>query len=159
MKRKIALLCAMTLLISLLALPVYADSGRSFPLQTVGGSAHSHSAGLSVASNAAMPKPVIGTIKLQLPGGKATAAPPVGPALKSHGVDVDRFLKEFNKSTKAYNGTVVPVVITVYRDHSFSFTVKTPPTPVYVKIREIIIPGRPGHVAPISPGSIRHIME
>ena len=76
---------------------------------------------------------VIGYIKLQIPAGKATPAPPVGPALGQHGVNIMAFTKEFNERTKNDMGLIVPVVITVYADHSFSFITKTPPAAVLIK--------------------------
>ncbi|MBE6882798.1 MAG: 50S ribosomal protein L11 [Oscillospiraceae bacterium] len=80
-----------------------------------------------------MAQKVIGLIKLQIPGGKATPAPPVGPALGQHGVNIMAFTKEFNERTKNDIGMVIPVVITVYADHSFSFITKTPPAAVLIK--------------------------
>ncbi|MDR3148766.1 MAG: 50S ribosomal protein L11 [Oscillospiraceae bacterium] len=72
---------------------------------------------------------VTGYIRLQIPGGKATPAPPVGPALGQHGVNIPQFTKEFNERTKNDVGFTIPVVITVYSDRSFTFITKTPPTP------------------------------
>ena len=80
-----------------------------------------------------MAQKVIGYIKLQIPAGKATPAPPVGPALGQHGVNIMAFTKEFNERTKADAGLVIPVVITVYADRSFSFITKTPPAAVLIK--------------------------
>lgn len=80
-----------------------------------------------------MAQKVVGFIKLQIPGGKATPAPPVGPALGQHGVNIMAFTKEFNERTKGDVGLVIPVVITVYADRSFSFITKTPPAPVLIK--------------------------
>ena len=77
-----------------------------------------------------MAKKVIGQIKLQIPAGKATPAPPVGPALGQHGVNIMDFCKAFNAKTAKENGIVTPVVITVYQDHSYSFITKTPPASV-----------------------------
>ena len=74
-----------------------------------------------------------GYIKLQIPAGKATPAPPVGPALGQHGVNIMAFTKEFNERTKNDVGLVIPVVITVYADHSFTFVTKTPPAAVLLK--------------------------
>ena len=74
-----------------------------------------------------MAKKVAGFIKLQIPAGKATPAPPVGPALGQHGVNIMGFCKEFNERTAKDAGLIIPVVITVYADHSFSFITKTPP--------------------------------
>jgi len=76
---------------------------------------------------------VTGYIKLQIPAGKATPAPPVGPALGQHGVNIMAFTKEFNERTKNDIGYIIPVVITVYQDHSFSFITKTPPAAVLIK--------------------------
>lgn len=80
-----------------------------------------------------MAQKVTGYIKLQIPAGKATPAPPVGPALGQHGVNIMAFTKEFNERTKNDVGLIIPVVITVYADRSFSFITKTPPAPVLIK--------------------------
>ena len=80
-----------------------------------------------------MAQKVVGYIKLQIPAGKATPAPPVGPALGQHGVNIMSFTKEFNERTKNQMGMIIPVVITVYADRSFSFITKTPPAPVLIK--------------------------
>ena len=80
-----------------------------------------------------MAKKVTGMIKLQLPAGKATPAPPVGPALGQHGVNIMGFCKEFNAKTADKAGLIIPVVITVYQDRSFSFILKTPPDAVLIK--------------------------
>ncbi len=77
-----------------------------------------------------MAKKVIGEIKLHIPAGKATPAPPVGPALGQHGVNIMDFCKAFNAKTAKNNGITTPVVITVYQDHSYSFITKTPPASV-----------------------------
>lgn len=77
-----------------------------------------------------MAKKVVGMIKLQLPAGKATPAPPVGPALGQHGVNIMSFCKEFNAKTSDKVGLIIPVVISVYQDKSFSFIMKTPPAAV-----------------------------
>ena len=74
-----------------------------------------------------MAKKVEGYIKLQIPAGKATPAPPVGPALGQHGINIAQFTKEFNAKTQGQDGMIIPVVITVYADRSFSFVCKTPP--------------------------------
>ena len=79
-----------------------------------------------------MAKKVAGFIKLQIPAGKATPAPPVGPALGQHGVNIMGFCKEFNERTAKDAGLIIPVVITVYADHSFSFITKTPPAAVLI---------------------------
>ncbi|WP_167957771.1 50S ribosomal protein L11 [Anaerosporobacter faecicola] len=80
-----------------------------------------------------MAKKVQGYIKLQIPAGKATPAPPVGPALGQHGVNIVQFTKEFNAKTANQDGMIIPVVITVYQDRSFSFITKTPPAAVLLK--------------------------
>lgn len=80
-----------------------------------------------------MAKEVTGIIKLQASGGQATPAPPIGPALGQHGVNIGQFVQQFNERTKAMNGTTVPVVITVYADRSFEFEVKSPPAAVLLK--------------------------
>lgn len=80
-----------------------------------------------------MAKKVTGMIKLQLQAGKATPAPPVGPALGQHGVNIMGFCKEFNAKTANQAGLIIPVVITVYQDRSFSFVLKTPPAAVLIK--------------------------
>ena len=80
-----------------------------------------------------MAKKVTGYIKLQIPAGKATPAPPVGPALGQHGVNIVQFTKEFNARTADQDGMIIPVVITVYADRSFTFITKTPPAAVLIK--------------------------
>ena len=80
-----------------------------------------------------MAQKVTGFIKLQIPAGKATPAPPVGPALGQHGVNIMAFTKEFNERTKNDIGMIIPVVITVYADRTFSFITKTPPAAVLIK--------------------------
>ena len=80
-----------------------------------------------------MAKKVTGYIKLQIPAAKATPAPPVGPALGQHGVNIMQFTKEFNARTADQGDLIIPVVITVYADRSFSFITKTPPAPVLIK--------------------------
>ncbi len=80
-----------------------------------------------------MAQKVTGLIKLQIPAGKATPAPPVGPALGQHGVNIMAFTKEFNERTKKDAGTIIPVIITVYADRSFTFVTKTPPAAVLIK--------------------------
>jgi len=80
-----------------------------------------------------MAKKVVGMIKLQLPAGKATPAPPVGPALGQHGVNIMAFCKEYNAKTADQVGMTVPVIISVYQDRSFSFILKTPPASVLIK--------------------------
>ncbi|OPJ54907.1 50S ribosomal protein L11 [Alkalithermobacter paradoxus] len=80
-----------------------------------------------------MAKKIIGQVKLQIPAGKATPAPPVGPALGQHGVNIMGFCKEFNAKTADQAGLIIPVVISVYQDRSFSFITKTPPAAVLIK--------------------------
>ncbi|MEA3423439.1 MAG: 50S ribosomal protein L11 [Bacillota bacterium] len=80
-----------------------------------------------------MAKKVTGLIKLQIPAGKATPAPPVGPALGQHGVNIMQFCKEFNAKTADQGGLIIPVVISVYKDRSYSFITKTPPAAVLLK--------------------------
>ena len=80
-----------------------------------------------------MAQNVVGLIKLQIPAGKATPAPPVGPALGQHGVNIVAFTKDFNERTKNDAGLIIPVVITVYEDRSFTFITKTPPAAVLIK--------------------------
>jgi len=80
-----------------------------------------------------MAKKITGYIKLQIPAAKANPAPPIGPALGQHGVNIMEFCKAFNAKTQADEGTIIPVVITVYADRSFTFITKTPPAPVLIK--------------------------
>src|SRR6202789_1588667 len=80
-----------------------------------------------------MAKKITGSIKLQIPAGQANPAPPVGPALGQHGVNIMAFCKEFNAATKADTGLVIPVVITVYQDKSFTFITKSPPAAILLK--------------------------
>ncbi|MBP3706145.1 MAG: 50S ribosomal protein L11 [Clostridia bacterium] len=80
-----------------------------------------------------MAQKITGYIKLQIPAGKATPAPPVGPALGQHGVNIMEFTKAFNERTKNDAGLIIPVIITVYADRSFSFVTKTPPAAVLIK--------------------------
>lgn len=80
-----------------------------------------------------MAKKIAGIIKLQVPAGKANPAPPVGPALGQHGVNIMEFCKSFNERTANQAGMIIPVVITVYEDRSFTFICKTPPVPVLIK--------------------------
>ena len=110
-----------------------------------------------------MAKKVEGYIKLQIPAAKATPAPPVGPALGQHGVNIVQFTKEFNAKTAGQEGMNIPVVITVYQDKSFSFITKTPPAPVLIKKACNIesgsgVPNRT-KVATISKDKIREIAE
>jgi len=87
------------------------------------------------------PKKVLKQIKLQIPAGKANPAPPVGPALGQHGVNIMEFCKQYNDRTKSQEGTILPVVIDVYEDRSFTFITKTPPASVLLKQKANIIKG------------------
>ena len=110
-----------------------------------------------------MAQKVVGFIKLQIPAGKATPAPPVGPALGQHGVNIMAFTKEFNERTKNDAGMIIPVVITVYADRSFSFITKTPPAAVLIKTACNIQSGsavpNKTKVATISIDDVRKIAE
>lgn len=110
-----------------------------------------------------MAKKVEGYIKLQIPAAKATPAPPVGPALGQHGVNIVQFTKEFNAKTAGQEGMIIPVVITVYADKSFSFITKTPPAAVLLKKACNIKSGsgvpNKTKVATISKDKIREIAE
>lgn len=110
-----------------------------------------------------MAKKVIGMIKLQVKGGQANPAPPVGPALGQHGVNIMAFCKEFNEKTAQQNGTVIPVVITVYEDRSFSFIMKTPPAPILLKQAANIQKGsgvpNKEKVASVTKAQVREIAE
>ena len=110
-----------------------------------------------------MAKKVTGYIKLQIPAGKATPAPPVGPALGQHGVNIVEFTKQFNAKTADQDGMIIPVVITVYNDRSFSFITKTPPAAVLIKKACGIKSGsgvpNKTKVATISKDKVREIAE
>ena len=80
-----------------------------------------------------MAKKVTAVVKLQLPAGKATPAPPVGSALGPHGINIPSFTKEFNAKTNDQQGLIIPVIVTIYQDRSFTFILKTPPAPVLIK--------------------------
>ena len=80
-----------------------------------------------------MAQKIVGYVRFQVPAGKATPAPPVGPALGQYGINIGQFTKDFNERTKGDMGMMIPVVITVYSDRSFSFITKTPPAPVLIK--------------------------
>jgi large subunit ribosomal protein L11 len=110
-----------------------------------------------------MAKKVLTTIKLQATGGQASPAPPVGPALGQHGVNIMEFVKAFNAQTQSDAGTIVPVVITVFEDRSFTFVVKTPPAAVLIKLAAGIEKGssEPNRdkVGRISDAQVRQIAE
>jgi large subunit ribosomal protein L11 len=110
-----------------------------------------------------MAKKVTGLIKLQVPAGKANPSPPVGPALGQHGVNIMQFCKEFNDRTKDQMGMIIPVVITVYADRSFSFITKTPPAAVLI-LKEVGLKGGSGEpnrkkVGKITKEQVRKIAE
>ena len=110
-----------------------------------------------------MAKKVNGYIRLQIPAAKATPAPPVGPALGQHGVNIVEFTKQFNARTADQEGLIIPVVITVYSDRSFSFITKTPPAPVLIKKACNIKSGsgvpNKNKVATITKAQVREIAE
>ena len=110
-----------------------------------------------------MAKKVIGLVKLQIPAGKATPAPPVGTALGPHGVNIMQFTKEFNSKTADQAGMIIPVVLTVYQDRSFSFITKTPPAAILIKKAAGIELGsgepNKSKVGKISKADIRKIAE
>ena len=110
-----------------------------------------------------MAKKIVGYVKLQIPAGKATPAPPVGPALGQHGLNIMGFCKEFNERTQKQAGLIIPVVITVYQDHTFTFITKTPPAAVLIKKACGIehASGRPNRekVAKITSAQVREIAE
>ena len=110
-----------------------------------------------------MAQKVTGYVKLQIPAGKATPAPPVGPALGQQGVNIAAFTKVFNERTKDQMGMIIPVVITVYADRSFTFITKTPPAPVLIKKAAGIEKGsgvpNKNKVASISKADVQKIAE
>ena len=110
-----------------------------------------------------MAKKITAFVKLQIPAGKATPAPPVGPALGAQGINIMGFCKEFNERTAKQAGLIIPVVITVYADRSFSFITKTPPAPVLIKkaIGLESASGRPNteKVGKITKAQIKEIAE
>ena len=105
-----------------------------------------------------MAKKVSGYIKLQIPAGKATPAPPVGPALGQHGVNIVEFTKQFNAKTADQGDLIIPVVITVYSDRSFSFVTKTPPAAVLIKKAGSGVPNKT-KVAKITKAQVKEIAE
>jgi len=110
-----------------------------------------------------MAKKITALVKLQIPAGKATPAPPVGPALGQHGINMQGFCKEFNERTAKQAGLIIPVVITVYQDRTFSFITKTPPAAVLIKkaVGLESASGRPNtdKVANITKAQIKEIAE
>ncbi|HSF33822.1 MAG TPA: 50S ribosomal protein L11 [Candidatus Tectomicrobia bacterium] len=90
-----------------------------------------------------MAKEVMALVKLQIPGAQANPSPPVGPALGQHGVNIMEFCKAFNAQTKAQEGTIVPVVVTIFTDRSFTFITKSPPAPILLKKAAGIAKGSP----------------
>jgi large subunit ribosomal protein L11 len=115
------------------------------------------------SGGAIMAKKVEGYIKLQIPAGKATPAPPVGPALGQHGVNIVEFTKQFNARTADKGDTIIPVIITVYADRSFSFVTKTPPAAVLIKKAAKIqkasgVPNK-NKVASITKAQVKEIAE
>jgi large subunit ribosomal protein L11 len=110
-----------------------------------------------------MAKKVIGLVKLQIPGGQANPSPPVGPALGQHGVNIMEFCKAFNAQTKNQEGTIIPVLITIYADRSISFVTKTPPAAVLLKKAAGIIKGsgvpNRNKVGQVSQAQVREIAQ
>ncbi len=110
-----------------------------------------------------MAKVKVTEVKLQCPGGQATPAPPVGPALGQHGVNIGQFVTQFNDRTKEMKGTIIPVVITIYNDRSFDFITKSPPASVLLKQTAGIASGSPephkNKVGSVSMEQVRKIAE
>jgi large subunit ribosomal protein L11 len=110
-----------------------------------------------------MAKKVITQIKLQIPAGKANPSPPVGPALGQHGVNIMEFCKAFNAKTEHQEGLIIPVVITVYADRSFTFITKTPPAPVLLKKAAGLVKGsgepNKNKVGKVTPAQVREIAQ
>ncbi len=108
-----------------------------------------------------MAKEITGKIKLQCPAGQATPAPPVGPALGSHGVNIAMFVKQFNDATRAQMGLIIPVEITVYKDRSFDFILKSPPAAVLLKKAAGIEKGSStvGHEQPVGKVTKAQVLE
>jgi large subunit ribosomal protein L11 len=110
-----------------------------------------------------MAKKVITQIKLQIPAGKANPSPPVGPALGQHGVNIMEFCKAFNAKTQTQEGLIIPVVITVYADRSFTFITKTPPASVLLKKAAGIIKGsgepNKNKIGKVTPEQVREIAQ
>lgn len=110
-----------------------------------------------------MAKKVTGLIKLQIPAGKANPAPPVGPALGQHGVNIMEFCKQFNARTQGQGDTIIPIIITVYQDRSFTFITKTPPVSILLKQAIKLVSGskmpQKDKVGKVSKAQIRKIAE
>ncbi|HHV61957.1 MAG TPA: 50S ribosomal protein L11 [Firmicutes bacterium] len=110
-----------------------------------------------------MPKKVTAVVKVQIPAGKATAAPPVGPALAPYGINIMEFVRSFNEKTAADAGTIIPVEVTIYEDRSFTFVLKTPPASFLIKKAAGIEKGsgKPNRekVAKLSKAKVREIAE
>jgi len=110
-----------------------------------------------------MAKEVLIQIKIQAPGGQATPAPPIGPALGQHGVNIGQFVSQFNERTKDLNGTIVPVVIKVYKDKSFTFEVKSPPAAILLKQAAGVAKGsgvpNKEKVGKVTPAQVREIAQ
>ncbi|MBM3308375.1 MAG: 50S ribosomal protein L11 [Candidatus Eisenbacteria bacterium] len=110
-----------------------------------------------------MAKKIIGTVKLQVAAGQATSAPPVGPALGPYGVDIGGFIKQFNAKTQGQPGMIIPVVLTIYADRTFSFITKTPPAAVLLKKAAGLAKGSPvpnrDKVGKISLAQVREIAK
>lgn len=110
-----------------------------------------------------MAKKVITQIKLQIPAGKANPSPPVGPALGQHGVNIMEFCKSFNAKTQSQEGLIIPVVITVYADRSFTFITKTPPASVLLKKAAGLVKGsgqpNKNKVGAVTPAQVREIAQ
>jgi len=110
-----------------------------------------------------MAKEVQAKVKLQIPGGQATPAPPVGPALGQHGVNIGEFVSRFNANTRDANGMILPVIITIYRDRSFDFITKTPPAAVLLKKAAELAKGaqKTGHefVGQVTRDQVREIAQ
>ena len=102
-----------------------------------------------------MAKKLQAVVKLQLPAGKATPGPPVGSSLGPHGINIPGFTKEFNEKTKGQEGLIIPVVISIYADRSFTFILKTPPAPVLIKKACKIEAAPPSPIRTRSPRSLR----
>jgi len=107
-----------------------------------------------------MAKQLVAKIKLQCPGGKATPAPPVGPALGQHGVNIGQFISQFNERTREFNGTTIPVEISVYHDKTFDFILKSPPASVLLKQAAGVAQGSPTpHTQKVGTVTMAQVLE